>query len=133
MGSLCHCHCGVIGFNGSVNPSSTSAILRKLDANDRNIVDFGAGDGKFLISAAAAGAEQVIGVEYAENIGHKLLFDAVVRRIGRNHNLCGREREGEGRRGEGEGRKEHAQSKRLPGTKQHHPLQLALPVVVPAR
>jgi predicted RNA methylase len=69
------------GFNVSVNPSSTNAILCKLDAKDRTIFDFGAGDGKFLISAAAAGAEQAIGVEYADNIGHRLLFDAVVQRI----------------------------------------------------
>ena len=52
-----------------------------LYAKDGTIFDFGACDSKFLISAAAAGAEQAIGVEYAENIGHKLLFDAVVQQI----------------------------------------------------
>jgi hypothetical protein len=78
---------GVIGFNGSVNPSSTNTLLRESGANDETIFDFGAGDGKFLISAAAIGAKQRIGVEYADNIGHKLLFDAVVQRIERSHNL----------------------------------------------
>ncbi len=70
---------GVIGFNGSVNPSSTNALLRELDAKDETVFDFGAGDDKFLILAAAAGAKQAIGVEYANNIGHThWLFDAVV-------------------------------------------------------
>jgi hypothetical protein len=52
-----------------------------------SIFYFGAGDGKFLISAAAAGVKKAIGVEYAENIEHKLIFDAVVQRIERNHYL----------------------------------------------
>ncbi len=38
---------GVIGFNGSVNPSSTNALLRELDAKNGPIFDFVAGDGKF--------------------------------------------------------------------------------------
>jgi predicted RNA methylase len=79
---------GVIGFNGSVNSSITVAILRELDAANGTTFDFGAGDCKFLISAAAAGAKKAIGVEYAENIGHKLIFDAVVQRIESNHYLC---------------------------------------------
>ncbi len=77
----------VIGFNGSVNPSTTVAILRELDAVYGTIFDFGADDGKFLISAAVASAKKAIGVEYAENIGRKLIFDAVVHRIERNHCL----------------------------------------------
>jgi hypothetical protein len=64
---------------------TTVVILRELDAVYGTIFYFGAGDGKFLISAAAAGAKKAIGVEHAENIGHKLIFDAVVQRIERNH------------------------------------------------
>ncbi len=78
---------GVVGFNGGVNPSTTVAILRELDEVYGTILNFGAGDGNFLISAAAAGAKMAIGVEYAENIGHRLIFDAVVQRIERNHYL----------------------------------------------
>jgi predicted RNA methylase len=71
-----------------VTPDDTTvAILRELDAVYGTIFDFGAGDGKFLISAAAAGAKNAIGVEYAENIGHKLMFDEVVQRKERNHYL----------------------------------------------
>ncbi len=69
---------GVIGFNGSVNPSTTVAIMRELDAAYETIFYFGTGDGKVLISASPAGAKKAVGVEYAENIGHKLIFDAVV-------------------------------------------------------
>ncbi len=76
----------VIGFNGSVNPSSTNGLLREF-AKDETIFDFGAGNGKFLISAAAVGSKQAIGVGYANIIGRKLLFDAVVQRIERIHNL----------------------------------------------
>ncbi len=78
----------MIGFYRSVNPSTTVAILRELDAAYGTIFYFGAGDGIFLISAAAAGAKKTIGVEYAEKLGHKLISDAVVQRIERNHYLC---------------------------------------------
>jgi hypothetical protein len=54
---------GVIGFNGSVNPSTTVAIPRELDAAYGTIFYFGAGDGKFVISAAAAGANRAIRVD----------------------------------------------------------------------
>jgi hypothetical protein len=77
----------VIGFHGSVNPSTTVEILRELDAVHGTIFYFSAGDGKFLISAAAGGAKKAIGDEYAENIGHKLIFVAVVQRIESNHYL----------------------------------------------
>jgi predicted RNA methylase len=78
---------GVIGVNGSVNSSSARAILHELDAKNRTILDFGAGDGKFLICAAVAGANHTIGIEFGENIGPKLLFDAVVHSILRRYSL----------------------------------------------
>ena len=78
---------GVIGVNGSVNSSSARAILHELDAKNRTILDFGAGDGKFLICASVAGANHAIGIEFAENIGHKLLFDAVVHCILRRYSF----------------------------------------------
>ncbi len=59
---------GVIGVNGSVNSSSARAILHELDAKNRTILDFGAGDGKFLICAAVAGANHAIEIEFFENI-----------------------------------------------------------------
>jgi hypothetical protein len=78
---------GVIGVNGSVNSSSARAILHELDAKNRTILDFGAGDGKFLICASVAGANHAIGIEFAENIGHKLLLDAVVHCILRRYSF----------------------------------------------
>jgi hypothetical protein len=51
-------------------------------------LDLGAGDGKFLISAIAAGANQAIRIEFAENKGHKLLFDALVQRLQNKYSIC---------------------------------------------
>jgi hypothetical protein len=71
----------LIGTNGSCNAASTITILHELGAEDRIVFDFGAGDAKFLICAAVSGAKRAIGVEFPENVGHQLLFDAVVQRI----------------------------------------------------
>jgi hypothetical protein len=78
---------GVIGFNGSVNSLSARAILHELDSKNRTVLDHGAGDGKFLICAAVVGAQQAIGIEFAENIGHQLLFDAIVHGILRRYSF----------------------------------------------
>ncbi len=78
---------GVIGVNGSVNSSSARAVLHELDAKNRILLDFGSEDGKFLICAAVAGANHAIGIEFGKNIGHKLLFDAVVHSILRRHSF----------------------------------------------
>ena len=50
-------------------------------------VDFGAADGKFLLAAAVNGSGHVIGFELPENKVHKMLFDAVVKRIRRKYEV----------------------------------------------
>ena len=71
------------GVNGSANPASTIAILQELGVD---VFDFGAGDGKFLVAAAASG-RKATGVELPENTGHKMLFEAVVKRINRKYGV----------------------------------------------
>jgi len=67
------------GVNGSVNAVSTKLILDSLRVNGGVVCDLGAADGKFMICAFLAGARQVLGVEFAENIGYKMVLEAVVR------------------------------------------------------
>ena len=73
----------VRGVNGSANPASTIAILQQLGVD---VFDFGAGDGKFLVAAAASG-RKATGVELPENTGHKILFEAAVKRINRKYGV----------------------------------------------
>mmetsp|Transcript_52492 Transcript_52492/g.109535 ORF Transcript_52492/g.109535 Transcript_52492/m.109535 type:complete len:138 (-) Transcript_52492:791-1204(-) len=76
------------GVNGSANPSSSTIICQELGASDGEPgVDFGAADGKFLLAAASNGSGHVTGFELPENKVHKMLFDAVVKRISRKYDL----------------------------------------------
>ena len=76
------------GINGSANPFSTARICQELGASDgKPGVDFGAADGKFLLAAAVNGSGHVIGFELPENKVHKMLFDAVVKRIRRKYEV----------------------------------------------
>ena len=45
------------------------------------VVDFGAGDGRMLLAAIAAGASKAIGYELPGNASRKYLFDAVQKRL----------------------------------------------------
>jgi hypothetical protein len=56
-------------------------MLHALDINGREIVDFGAGDGRVLFAAMAAGASRAVGFELHENKAHKFVFDAVCKRL----------------------------------------------------
>ncbi len=77
----------LIGTNGSCNAASTITILHELGAEDRIVFDFGAGVAKFLICAAVLGAKRAIGVKFPENVGHQLLFDAVLQRISKLYGI----------------------------------------------
>lgn len=79
---------GPAGVNGSANPASSARILQELGASDGKAgVDLGAADGKFMLAAAASGSGHVTGFELPENEVHKILFDAVVKRINRKYDL----------------------------------------------
>jgi hypothetical protein len=75
------------GVNGSVNAVSTKLILDSLRVNGGVVCDLGAADGKFMICAFLAGARQVLGVEFAENIGYKMVLEAVVRRMKQEYGI----------------------------------------------
>ena len=69
---------GVAGFNGSIRPKCLAQVLRALSVEDNELVDFGAGSGRVLISAVAEGASRSYGYELPENEGMKYIFDAMV-------------------------------------------------------
>ena len=76
------------GVNGSANPLSSTMICHELGATGGKAgVDFGAADGKFLLAAAVSGSGHVTGFELPQNKVHKMLFDAVVKRIKRKYDL----------------------------------------------
>ncbi len=75
------------GVNGSVNAASTQDILRCLDAEDKVVFDFGAAQGLFMFCAAAAGARAVHGIEFGQNVGYQIVFDAVFRRLRAMYNV----------------------------------------------
>jgi hypothetical protein len=81
-------HGGWRGFNGTVNASSTKAILQCLYVDDSVVYDMGAAQGIFMLCAAAAGARGVLGIEFAENVGHKLVFDAIINRLMDAYNVA---------------------------------------------
>ena len=81
-------HGGWRGFNGTVNARSTNALLRCLHAYDQKVFDMGAAQGIFMLCAGAAGAREVLGIEFAENIGQKLVFDAIINRLMDTYNVA---------------------------------------------
>ena len=69
---------GVSGLNGSISPASLNRVLDMLCPKHREIIDFGAGDGRVLVSAAFAGATQATGYELPDNKAHRFLLNAVL-------------------------------------------------------
>ena len=69
---------GVVGFNGSIRPKCLARLLRALNVNGNELVDFGAGSGRVLFSAVAEGAYRSHGYELPENKGMKYVFDAML-------------------------------------------------------
>ena len=63
---------GVSGFNGSIRRNSLARVLRALRVNVNELVDFGAGSGRFFLAAVAEGASRSYGYELPENKGMKL-------------------------------------------------------------
>lgn len=72
---------GIKGVNGSINAVATQLVLDSLGVNGKIVCDIGAADGKFMICAFLAGAQRVVGVEFLENVGYKLVFEAVKRQM----------------------------------------------------
>jgi hypothetical protein len=62
----------IMGVNGSINAVSKKLILESADldslgVNGNVVCDLGKADGKFMVCAFLAGAQRVVGVEFAEN------------------------------------------------------------------
>ena len=68
---------GVVGLNGSIRATCLFHLLRALDICGREVLDFGAGDGRVLLAAMAVGASKASGYELPENKAHRFVFDAV--------------------------------------------------------
>jgi hypothetical protein len=69
---------GFAGFNGSIRPKCLAQVLRALSVEDNELVDFGAGSGRVILSAVVEGASRSYGYELPENEGMKYIFDAMV-------------------------------------------------------
>lgn len=68
---------GVVGLNGSIRATCLVRMLRALNIDGREILDFGAGDGRVLLAAIATGASKASGYELPENSAHRFVFNAV--------------------------------------------------------
>ncbi len=70
-----------VGLGGSLSSKSMALIVRAMNIFGSNFVDFGAADGRAMLSAWAAGAGSVVGFELPDNMAQKLVFDAVLARL----------------------------------------------------
>jgi hypothetical protein len=78
---------GVREVNGTVNGVSTKLILDLLQVKRNFVCDVEEADGKFMICAWLAGSHRVFGVEYAENIGYKMVLAAVVEKLKQEYDI----------------------------------------------
>ena len=67
----------VAGLNGSIRPLDLVRILGALEIQGREFIDFGAGDGRVLLSAILGSATKASGYELPVNIAQycMLFFD----------------------------------------------------------
>ena len=60
----------VTGLNGSIRPLDLVRILGALEIQGREFIDFGAGDGRVLVSAIVGSATKATGYELPDNRAH---------------------------------------------------------------
>jgi hypothetical protein len=77
----------IMGASGSINAVSANLILDSHGVNGKVVCDLEAADGTFMFPAFFAGAQRVFGVEFAENIGYRLVLEAAVRRIKQQYDI----------------------------------------------
>jgi hypothetical protein len=68
---------GVVGLNGSIRATCLVRMLHALQISGRDVLDFGAGDGRVLLAAVATGATKATGFELPDNSAHRIVFEAV--------------------------------------------------------
>ena len=71
----------VAGLNSSIRPLDLVRILGALEIQGREFIDFGAGDGRVLLSAILGSATKASGYELPENKAHRTILLAVLRSI----------------------------------------------------
>lgn len=71
----------VAGLNGSIRPLDLVRILGALEIQGREFIDFGAGDGRVLLSAILGSATKASGYELPVNKAHSTILHAVLRSI----------------------------------------------------
>ena len=62
-------------------PKSMALVVHAMALFGSNFVDFGAADGRAMLSAWVSGAGSVVGFELPDNKSQKLVFDAVLARL----------------------------------------------------
>jgi hypothetical protein len=72
------CSGNTIGVSGTLNWRSTGRMCQSLRVAGRSVMDMGAGDGQFMISALANGARNVLGCEHPQNHAKLLIFSSVL-------------------------------------------------------
>ena len=71
----------VSGINGSIRPSCLAHVLDALIVDGRELIDFGAGDGRVLVASLAKGASRAHGYELPANGAHQFVLNAVLEKI----------------------------------------------------
>jgi hypothetical protein len=67
-----------IGVGGTLNWRSTRRICESLRVKDRTVMDMGAGDGQFMLSALAYGARKVLRCEHPQNHAQSLILSSAL-------------------------------------------------------
>ena len=62
----------VFGITGSIRPSHLATVLDALNVNGRELILFGAGDGRVLVASFAQGAGMEHGYKLPANVGINL-------------------------------------------------------------
>ena len=70
-----------VGMGGSLSFISMARVLRELDIQGSNFMDFGCAHGQALLAAWMSGAFSVVGYELPGNKAQKFIFDAVLAKM----------------------------------------------------
>ena len=76
-GSIC-------GVNGSIRPQCLARIFGALEIYGRELIDFGAGEGRVLAASLEKGAVRAYGYELPSNEAHRFVFTSVLSMVGGN-------------------------------------------------
>jgi hypothetical protein len=72
----------ISGVNGSIRPLCLARVLEALEIYGRELIDFGAGEGRVLLASLAKGAVRAVGYELPSNQAHQFVFTSVLSKVG---------------------------------------------------